>query len=793
MIPQVDLVLVFRSSTGNSQVQPKALARQNARQASEQYAKLQNTLKRGGLQAVGKRGAKDGQLLILVSCPSVLLKRLAQRERHSDFLCGLPTNNPIAAEDLDETPLAPADQLRLVHTYITSTESDGGLGIAPGSSQWNRVESVMALHDHLFNDTWIKAWTTRQLGLVSSERVKSQFGEAVALYFDFLSSYTKFLIFISIVGVGFYFFGIPYSSVYSCVLLVWSVTFVEWWRIKQRVLSVRWGTRGSFRVEKRRAQYQPISWWRRDLRMLASMPVILFFAAVLISLLTGIFILEAFVTQLYKGPGVKYLSFSPTILFMTLVPRLLSLYHSYAVRFTNWENHANQSSHDASLTIKTFSLSAIVAYGGLALSAFVYVPFGEEVMTFVQTNLFQHKNAAETWASSALSSLASGPTASAVKNATGFDFNSTTTTTHHHQFWETDGGNARSKLDPSRLQNQMFAIAVTNQVINTFLEIGLPYITRAVDSLRRNGNLGLSSRKQNNNSGGGGSNKAVSVSQETGVEVQLNNNNNGQQQHFRDENNGKKRVAFEDDKSAAEIVKNANGKEEREFMERVRREVALPEYTLFADYSEMVTQFGYVALWSTIWPLAPVMSLVNNWFELRSDAFKIAVHARRPIPARTDTIGPWLDSLSFLTWLAALTNSALVYLFRPSDQCKAVGTTLQHHHHHIGSENSSTKQLLLSAAVIALGASHGYILVREVIRHVLERLVWKGSEEERETERLETAVKQEYLKSIGVADVASGELADSKVFRENGEKTDGQAFWEHDEGFEELSKGVKDA
>ncbi|KAI0759326.1 DUF590-domain-containing protein [Irpex lacteus] len=780
MVPKVDLVLVFRSSTGNSQVQPKALARQNARQATEQYTRLLQALKRGGLQAVGKRGERDGQLLVLVSCPSVLLKRLAQRERHSDFLCGLPTNNAITAEDLDSTPMSPADQLRLVHTYITSTESDGGLGIAPGSPQWNRVESVMALHDHLFNDTWIKAWTTRQLGLVSSERVKSQFGEAVALYFTFLASYTKFLIFISVVGVAFYFFGVPYSSVYSTILLGWSITFVEWWRIKQRVLAVRWGTRGSFRVEKRRAQYQPISWWRRELRMLTSVPVILFFAAVLVSLLTGIFMFEAFVTHLYKGPGMKYLVIvQPTILFMTLVPRLLSIYHAYAVRFTDWENHSRQSTHDASLTLKTFSLSAIVAYGGLALSAFVYVPFGEEVMTFVQTRLFHGgPSTASSWTSSVLSSFASGPTATAVKNATGFDFNSTTTGGEHkHGYWETDHGNARSKLDPSRLQNQMFAITVTNQVVNTFLEIGLPYITRGIASWRSGKGL---SRAQN--SAGAGAKASGSI---------LANSNEGDGQT----SNGvkEKRVAFEDDKTSAEIVKNANGKEEREFLERVRREVALPEYTLFADYSEMVTQFGYVALWSTIWPLAPVMSLVNNWFELRSDAFKIAVHTRRPIPARTDTIGPWLDSLTFLTWLAALTNSALVYLFRPSDQCKAVGTTLQHNHHHFSSEGSSTRQLLLSAAVIALAASHGYIVVREVIKHILERLVWKGSAEEKEVERLETAVKQEYLKSIGVDNVAREELADSKVLKENGENTDGQAFWEHDEGFQELSKGVKDA
>lgn len=39
------------------------------------------------------------------------------------------------------------------------------------------------------------------------------------------------------------------------------------------------------------------------------------------------------------------------------------------------------------------------------------------------------------------------------------------------------------------------------------------------------------------------------------------------------------------------------------------------------------------------------MSLLNNWLELRSDAFKICTHTRRHLPFRTDTIGPWLDNL----------------------------------------------------------------------------------------------------------------------------------------------------
>jgi hypothetical protein len=39
---------------------------------------------------------------------------------------------------------------------------------------------------------------------------------------------------------------------------------------------------------------------------------------------------------------------------------------------------------------------------------------------------------------------------------------------------------------------------------------------------------------------------------------------------------------------------------------KIRQEVALgTEYDIFEDYLEMVTQFGYVVIWSTIWPLAP--------------------------------------------------------------------------------------------------------------------------------------------------------------------------------------------
>ena len=59
----------------------------------------------------------------------------------------------------------------------------------------------------------------------------------------------------------------------------------------------------------------------------------------------------------------------------------------------------------------------------------------------------------------------------------------------------------------------------------------------------------------------------------------------------------------------------------------------------------MVTQFGYITVWSVVWPLAPLFALINNWLELRTDAAKISTHVRRPIAERVESIGPWLQTM----------------------------------------------------------------------------------------------------------------------------------------------------
>lgn len=299
-------------------------------------------------------------------------------------------------------------------------------------------------------------------------------------------------------------------------------------------------------------------------------------------------------------------------MFIALVPRLLAFYHNHAVKLTEWENHPRQSSYDRSLTLKTFALGSIVAYGGLALSAFVYVPFGSQIMRLVQ---------------SSISEPVLDPSLDGKSSAGMFKLDKSGIT----------GESIIQSMKGERLRNQVFAYTVTNQIINFVLEVIVPWVTESVNKVKSKGKLG----------------------------------------------GKKKRVEWEDEASASQM-----SKEDRALLDAARTEASLPDYELFGRISSAfysinhyLTLTGGLSKWneqviimrwscsSAILPygalagrwllvsclanlsialsdsLDPVMALINNWIELRSDAFKIAKLGRRPLSSRTDSIGAWLSAL----------------------------------------------------------------------------------------------------------------------------------------------------
>ena len=73
--------------------------------------------------------------------------------------------------------------------------------------------------------------------------------------------------------------------------------------------------------------------------------------------------------------------------------------------------------------------------------------------------------------------------------------------------------------------------------------------------------------------------------------------------------------------------------------------IAVDELGLIPEYLDMVTQFGMLTLFAAALPLAPLFSLINNWFEIRLDAHKLISNYRRPVAQRARGIG---ESLVYL-------------------------------------------------------------------------------------------------------------------------------------------------
>lgn len=311
-----------------------------------------------------------------------------------------------------------------------------------------------------------------------------------------------------------------------------------------------------------------------------------------------------------------------------------------------FENHETREAYDIALVQKMLVLNFITSYLPVFLTAFVYVPFANVIVPYL--DVFRVT----------VRPFVSPEDEKIIDHA---DF----------------------RINPARLKKQVIYFTVTAQIVNFAMEAIVPFILRHV--LRK-------------------------------------------YKAYTEENskNDKSAVAYND------------AEDEVEFLTRVRNEADLPEYDVTADLREMVIQFGYLSLFSPIWPLVPVSFLINNWIELRSDFFKICKECKRPVPERADTIGPWLDMLGLLAWLGSITSSALIYMFRNNEQ--------------VSDQDEPTVQLSGWALLLTVFfAEHIYLAVRYAVETTMAKIETPSMRKERAEKYL---LRKNYYLSVQSNDFA---------------------------------------
>lgn len=59
----------------------------------------------------------------------------------------------------------------------------------------------------------------------------------------------------------------------------------------------------------------------------------------------------------------------------------------------------------------------------------------------------------------------------------------------------------------------------------------------------------------------------------------------------------------------------------------------------------MFIQFGYVSMFTGIFPLAGLLAFMNNVIEIRGDAYKLSTSYQRPFGQFANSIGIWQVSI----------------------------------------------------------------------------------------------------------------------------------------------------
>lgn len=144
----------------------------------------------------------------------------------------------------------------------------------------------------------------------------------MGFYFAFLRSYFRFLIFPACFGASCWLLLGGFSIIYTVVITLWGVIFIEYWKLQEVDLSCRWQTKGVSVVKPKRRSFKPereirdegtgemigvFSKRKRMVRQLLQVPFVLLASVALGVIIATCFAIEIFISEVYNGPFKSYL------------------------------------------------------------------------------------------------------------------------------------------------------------------------------------------------------------------------------------------------------------------------------------------------------------------------------------------------------------------------------------------------------------------------------------------------------------------------------------------------------
>lgn len=215
-----------------------------------------------------------------------------------------------------------AEDLLATYHLVHWRKELGGADITPQFGKWENVTSIFPLHNPRANRELL-LYLSKRLVLTSNDldRIRDIWGSKVAFYFAFIQAYFLSLAFPCIAGVLAWLFLPKYSLAFALIIGGWCTVFLEYWKIRETDLSIRWNVQGVSKLKANRPQFRYekeivddagrvrhyFPKWKRIVRQLAVVPFLLASTVLLGLFISGVFAIEAFIGEGYDGPYDYYL------------------------------------------------------------------------------------------------------------------------------------------------------------------------------------------------------------------------------------------------------------------------------------------------------------------------------------------------------------------------------------------------------------------------------------------------------------------------------------------------------
>ncbi|KAL3668845.1 hypothetical protein V7S43_006137 [Phytophthora oleae] len=628
-----------------------------------------NRTRRTGLHVKRLLSLDGKQSLLKVRAPQRVLELGAERlrlrkQRRFDqvwmvFSCELRSSFADFDPVRKSINFLDSEKQSIVHALLTASETDGGAGLNESCPVATRhVVQMYPLHKQdlaLLKTRWVTFW---RASLLSSKHqhaptpnsktkclvlrsilqqplddVAQYFGERVAFYFAWMEMYTRWLVVPSVAGV--ILFGLqvhshhldhPAAPVYALFMALWTSAFIIAWRRRAAALAYHWGTWGYEDEEVTRPEFygddtskphdeedeQPAerhyALWKRVLKYSATFPCV--------------------------AGGI--------------IAVVAAAYFAFSTR-DRLEAKSLETKHDAAVIAERVKTSGTITLEDLQALAHLGVRWDFWIYLLLTPILYglliPVLDAAFTRAARSLNNWENHRTESRYQShlilkVFSFRFVHVFASLYYYAFARQ--AEASSDGEPKsdgmvRVAIQLASFMVTGQLWKNVMETLYPFVRRRLDARAKKR---ASNEQFNQSTVFNGINAASGP--------------RGPNHH--------RGNAATSTKLAPEAMMSSNAVIHEQCVrleqasDRAWEEAGLKQYDTFEDYTEMLVQFGYVSFFSLAFPLAPLLALLNNLLELRTDAFKLCHTRQRPLAHKASGIGVWLHVLQIMSVLAVLTN-----------------------------------------------------------------------------------------------------------------------------------------